>query len=454
MDKIVVISLIVSIYLLQVKETRPQDVFITLFIPMLFFIPVHYDTKVVPGIPELSFWSAALLPAFAVWAFRDHFEGYRFTLLDLLIVTHLIFVFISQAHNSSYKPGQKLFFNEVTARLFPYLMVKAMFLNLEDRIRLLKAMTICAAIVAFFNALEFRLWVNVFDDFLRRVWPHSVPYGGGMKRGGFKRAAGSLSHPICAGYFFVMIAPIAIWLTKLKLFVKKRVGAIMATLCVLGVYVSISRAPMMAMVLTGAILYYGWSKYRTILTVVYVIVAIFIGVTFVPKFYAYVNVTRAEAVTDDQRNAAYRNELLAEYKPIIAEKPLLGWGRFGVPTVKGLDSVDNEYLCIILQHGKLALYPYVACIIWSICRVCSFLVGTRFDNPEAMLAWGLLGGLIGAAFTQTTVYAGTQTVQVFYMLFGMVEGLHLARGSQVTSEYQFNRAVTGPTYAYHFSRTL
>jgi hypothetical protein len=81
-------------------------------------------------------------------------------------------------------------------------------------------------------------------------------------------------------------------------------------------------------------------------------------------------------------------------------------------------------------------------------------VGTKYDDPDAMLAWGLLGGLIGAAFTQTTVYAGTQTVQVFYMLFGMVEGLHLARESQAAPLYNFNRVVTGPANAHNFSRTL
>jgi hypothetical protein len=454
MDKIVVISLILAIRMMQVQEKRPQEVFIYLFIPMLLFIPVHYDTKVVPGIPELSFWSAALLPAFGVWAFRDQMEGYKFTFLDLLICTHLIFVFLSQASNAGYKPGQKLFFNEVTARLLPYLMVKAIFLNYEDRIKLLKVIVVCSGIVGFFNSLEFRLWFNIFDDPFRKIWPHSVPYGNPMKRGGFRRAAGSLSHPICAGYFFVMVAPIAIWLVKLKLFVNKRIGLFLALFCILGIYVSISRAPMMGMVLTVAILSFGWTKYRIIVGTVYSIIFIILCFTVVPKFYAYINVTRAEAVTEDQRNAAYRTELLSEYKPIIAEKPLLGWGRFGVPTVKGLDSVDNEYLCIQLQHGRLALYPYVACILWSLIRVCSFLVGTKYDDPDAMLAWGLLGGLIGAAFTQTTVYAGTQTVQVFYMLFGMVEGLHLARESQTAPQYNFNRVVTGPANAHNFSRTL
>lgn len=454
MDKIVVISLIMAIRMLQVQEKRPQEVFIYLFIPMLFFIPVHYDTKVVPGIPELSFWSAALLPVFFVWAFRDGMEGYHYTFMDVLIVVHLLLIFISQAHNSSYKPGQKLFFNELTARLIPYLMVKGIFLNVEDRLKLLKSMVVCASIVAFFNCLEFRLWFNIFDDILRRIWPHSVPYGSPMKRGGFRRAAGSLSHPICAGMFFLMMAPIAIWLTKLKHFVKKRMGLVMSLLCVLGVYVSISRAPMMGMVLTVAILSFGWTKYRVIVGTVYAVIFVILCVTVVPKFIAYVSVTRAEAETEDQRNAAYRNELLSEYKPIIAEKPLLGWGRGGAPVVKGLDSVDNEYLCIVLQHGKLTNYAFIACLVWPFFRVLAYLMGTKHDDPDAMLAWCMLGGLIGAAFTLTTVYIGTQTVQMLYMLIGMIEGLQVARTEQVNPLYQFERAVTGPTNAHNFSRTL
>ena len=294
----------------------------------------------------------------------------------------------------------------------------------------------------------------MFDDYLRKIWPHSVPWGGGMKRGGMKRASGPFGHPICAGYFFTMFVPLAIWLWKNDYFKLRTHGLWVFLLCVVGGLTSISRAPIAGIFIGIVVIWYGWNENKGLATMVLACFLSIAAIFVVPKLIAYVNVDRATAETEDQRNAAYRRELLDNYKEVIAEKPLLGWGRFGVPVIKGQDSIDNEYLVIALQSGKASLYAYMACIVWVMVRLAFFAIFSDPRSQEGRLAWCLLAGIISAAFTQTTVYAGTQTVQFFYILMGFSEGLMQVRRFDSPELPALARTLGGDDHGYNFSRTM
>ncbi|MEI7817282.1 MAG: O-antigen ligase family protein [Desulfuromonadales bacterium] len=452
MDKIILLFMLASIALLMYKE--PKELFLYFFLPVLTMMPVYYQTKIVSGIPEISFWSAVLLPIAFVWILNKHGEGYRFSPLDLLILLHLVLVFSGEWHNTSYKEAQKVFYNDLTIRLLPCIMARAWFMDSDSRMKMFKIIILCGAIVAAFQLIEFRLWFNVFDDILRKIWPHSVPWGGGMKRGGLKRAAGPFGHPICAGYFFTMFVPLAIWLWKNDYFELKKHGLWMFLLCVTGAITSISRAPIAGVFMGFVIIWYGWTKNKAVATMFLASFLIVASVLVIPKFIAYVNVSRATAETEDQRNAAYRAELLDNYKEVIAEKPLFGWGRFGVPVVKGQDSVDNEYLVIVLASGYMSLYAYLASMLWVLVRLSMYAIFSDPSSREGRLAWCLLAGFIAAALTQTTVYAGTQTIQFFYMLMGFSEGLVQLKHFESQEHPAVARTLGGNDYEYNFSRTL
>ena len=452
MDKIIILVLLGTIARLMYQE--PKEMFLYLFLPVLTLVPVYYDTKIVPGLPEISFWSAVLLPIAFAWVFKKHGEGYRFSPLDFLILLHLVLVFSGEWHNTGYKEAQKVFYNDLTVRLLPCIMARAWFMDSESRSKMLKIIIICGAFVAISQMIEFRLWFNLLDDPLRKIWPHSVPWGGGMQRGGLKRAAGPFGHPICAGYFFTMFVPLSFWLWKNDYFELKKHGKWAFLLCVMGGITSISRAPIAGILIGFVIIWYGWAKSKAIATLVLASFLIIVALFAVPKFIAYVNVTRATAETDDQRNAAYRSELMDCYAEVVEEKPLFGWGRFGIPVVKGLDSVDNEYLVIALASGKTALYAYLASMAWVLVRLTTFALCSDPSSQEGRLAWCLLAGFLGAIFTQATVFSGTQTVQFFYMLMGFSEAL--VQLKQLENEAQPGSAVTvgADPYGYNFSRTL
>ena len=415
MDKIILIPFIISAALLVSRE--PKDVFILVFLPFLTLLPTYFDVELVSGTPELYFWSAALIPILIAWILRG-FEGYSLHWMDLVLVGYILTIFFGQWANSDYKKAQKLLFNNLMAILFPYMLVRAFCEDRDTLIKMIRIITFLGAFIAVFNMYEFRMFTNYFDEILRRIWPTSVLWDIGMvlKRWGFKRALGPFTHPISAGYFFSLITPLAVWCYFHNVYRNKNIGKLVIFLNTMGLIVAMSRAPILGFFIGLIIIYYGWSQNKAAIMSIVVLVAAVILMAAVPKFIEYASVTRATAETADQRNVAYRKEMWQAYTEVVLERPYLGWGRFTVPAVKGMKSIDSEYLGVALAHGLPALGFYLVFLFGILIRLMRFAGRGAHDDPDIRLAWCLIAGWVSALFSQATVYSGAQTVQYLYML--------------------------------------
>ena len=415
MDKIILIPFIISAALLVSRE--PKDVFILVFLPFLTLLPTYFDVELVSGTPELYFWSAALIPILIAWVLQG-FEGYSLHWMDLVLVGYILTIFFGQWANSDYKKAQKLLFNNLMAILFPYMLVRAFCEDRDTLIKMIRIITFLGAFIAVFNMYEFRMFTNYFDEILRRIWPTSVLWDIGMvlKRWGFKRALGPFTHPISAGYFFSLITPLAVWCYFHNVYRNKNIGKLVIFLNTMGLIVAMSRAPILGFFIGLIIIYYGWSQNKAAIMSIVVLVAAVILMAAVPKFIEYASVTRATAETADQRNVAYRKEMWQAYTEVVLERPYLGWGRFTVPAVKGMKSIDSEYLGVALAHGLPALGFYLVFLFGILIRLMRFAGRGAHDDPDIRLAWCLIAGWVSALFSQATVYSGAQTVQYLYML--------------------------------------
>jgi len=455
MDKLVILPLFGAIVLFY-KGKDARELFVTYFLPILTLIPAYYDTKLVGGIPEFAFWSAALIPLTFVWFVNEKMEGYKFSWLDVIMILHIVFIFYAQFDATGYKDGQKIVFREILKRLIPYLMLKAVMLDPKRRIAALKTILVLGAIVSFFMLYDFKFYYNILDEIWRKLWPTRVPWDGVMSRMGFKRAPGSFAHPISAGYFFAMTTPIALWAWKEKIFTKPHMGTIILGLNALGVITSVSRAPIAGLFLSLVIIWFGWSRNKSISGGALIFTAIIGLAIMVPKFVEYVSVKRSHAVTQDQENAAYRKEMLDNYIEIIKEKPTWGWGRYTFPVVKGQKSIDNEYLFIAITSGMTNLIVYLAIIVIVLVRLLRFTLKESYDSPKGRLGWVLISAWISAVFTQATVYSGMQTTHYFFMIAAVAEALILMGNENYLPEEEnpSEDAILEPKHAYHFSRTL
>ncbi|MCB1180088.1 MAG: O-antigen ligase family protein [Leptospiraceae bacterium] len=421
MDKIVLLPMIITSYLISKKELI--IVFTYFFIPVLIFFPTYYDTKIVQGIPEFNFYTATLFPIIIVLLVNMKDYKFNFRFMDFLVLLLVFFIFFSQWYNSDYKIAQKLLFNELMAKFFGYFAIRVFFIKEDSRYTILKVILICAAIEGFWNTIEFRLWYNVFDDSIRRIWPFRVPWDLPMMRGGFKRAFGSFGHPIIAGYFFAMVFPLSIYFHFNPKLGKSNKTLIIAFLTIMGCISSVSRAPIAGLVLCAVFLWYGWSNKKILVITIISIVLIIGGIIYLPKIIAYVSVDRLSAETEDQRNAAYRKELLDNYLDIVDQKPLMGWGRFTVPWLDDQISIDNEYLFLALTHGKIAVFLYLFTVLFVLIRLGIFVFKKDVPEDTKRISWAFINALFSALFIQTTVWNGFQIVPILFMYLGMGENL-------------------------------
>jgi O-antigen ligase len=222
----------------------------------------------------------------------------------------------------------------------------------------------------------------------------------------------------------------------------------------MGLIVALSRAPLLGFFIGLIIIYYGWSQNKAAIMSIAVLAAAVILMAAIPKFIEYASVTRATAETADQRNVAYRKEMWEAYTEVVLERPYLGWGRFSVPAVKGMKSIDSEYLGVALSSGLPALGFYLVFLFGILIRLMRFAGRGAHDDPDIRLAWCLIAGWVSAIFSQATVYSGAQTVQYLYMLGAVGQVLILSSRTHLVSPETKIQSLEFAERPFNFIRVL
>jgi O-antigen ligase len=124
-----------------------------------------------------------------------------------------------------------------------------------------------------------------------------------------------------------------------------------------------------------------------------------------------------------QEDAAYRNELLELYVPVVEERPTWGWGYF--PVMNGMASIDNGYLLTALTSGLYALGLWVAILLWTPIRLCGLGLKRPRGDLVALAAFGLtaLYALFAICNMEGALMSNTQITHFFFLVTGWSVGL-------------------------------
>jgi hypothetical protein len=152
-------------------------------------------------------------------------------------------------------------------------------------------------------------------------------------------------------------------------------------------------------------------------------IVIVVGAPVVLAMKGYLSVKRSQALSTAQETIAYRRELIEKYVEIMLKKGAWGWGHNTWPRIPTMDSIDNQYLLLPLQHGFVSLGFFLAIIFWTAMRLCWYGVHVPRGSEESELALTFFASYIVIIATLTSVYLGAQTVQLFFLLTGWSEGL-------------------------------
>lgn len=415
----------------------PQHAFLYVYLPSMLLLPEYYRWDA-PGLPDPTFGQAAIIGTFAAFLARNA-PGYRFSLTDILVAGFALSASVSQFMAAGYADAQNLMFNMLTWVVMPYVLAKSLIEPLGQRIRFAQIVVLLLALVALVSLYEFKFaatpWRMILDPFF--------PYQGRgwitTFRWGFARIAGPYGHAILAGILMVVAFRIQRWLEWSNAWPKRLTWApwlpisparLITLLLLAGVIMTMVRGPWIGAVLAAVVVLVGRSRFRTAAISGAIAILLLVGIPTVIWFLDYVSVGRAGALTVAQESAAYRWELLTEYGGIASEKLLLGWGLTAWPTVRGMPSIDNYYLLLLLMHGLLGLGFFLAVLLGMFARL--LLRGLRepIAQPSgSSLSFTLASIYLAFLISTGTVYLGLQAVPVFFLITGWAES-YLQRGQR------------------------
>jgi hypothetical protein len=406
----------------------PRKAIVWIAIPSLLLLPNYYTWKV-PGIPRIDFHGYMLLAAAAALAARAGRGSFRLHVTDLLVGALLALVTISELENKGMHEARNLLALSVMGIGAPYVIGRLIARESTSLLALTACIVLLAAVIGTVAPWEARMGRNPFD-FLRPMWPGAVPWDGALYRAGIRRVAGPFAHPICHGFFFQMVIPLAIWLTATKLTAGGLTRKWLVLLPLVGLAVSVSRGPILGLLIALWVMGFGWTRNRGLWLGLSGLAGLVVLAFTFDDIHTYLTVERGRAVTESQETAAYRNEMLDRYVELVHERPGLGYGKDSFPVLEGLKSIDNQYLFLALTHGVPASIAFLLMMLVPVLASARRLLTAPRATDHARLRWALVGVLCGAIFTQVTVFSGTQTTQVLLLLEGVTVGL-LRSGSPV-----------------------
>lgn len=427
--------------------------FLDVYLPVLLLCP-DYFRWIAPGLPDPTMSEAAILPIAGWYLLRER-DHWRWTSLDGLVFGFAFLKALTEYNAKSYAEAQNLMFDVLGTVVFPYMLAKALIAPKGLSVAFAKRFVVLSAAAGIISLYEFRMGRNPFRMFFDRFFPGQGSWVTTF-RYGFARAAGPYGHAILAGIVFMAGYRLQRWLEwsgqwRGRAWFLPMTRARFFTLALLGsIVISLARGPQMGAAAGGLLLLVARSPSRKAIAASVLGVLLVVSIPSIAAFREYVSVGRAGAKTVSQETAAYRAELFEKYSSLALERAWLGWGQGAWPKIPGLESTDNHYLLLALNHGVVALALFLAIVVVTSVRLIAFAARQPPRDSRGMLAVSLAAVFIGYFLALATVYQGMQTVQVFFLITGWSDAL-LSRSFALPHVAQPRRQ---PMPAYSFRRVL
>jgi hypothetical protein len=312
--------------------------------------------------------------------------------------------------------------------VFPYILMKSFVerkgLRLEFARRFILLMTIVAVMLPYESKMTLVLIRIPLNPFFagQGNWTPTARYG-------LIRAAGPYGHAILAGLMFVVAYRIQRylqwsggWQGKVKWIGVPR--AKFYTWAMLAASIlTLVRGPWIGGIASGGVLLVCRARNRRAVGMALLGFLVVLGIPGFGALWGGGGGGRANAATSSQETACYRRELIEKNLEIAAQHALWGWGRGGAPKIPGMESTDNQFLLLALNHGLVAMFLFMTIIFWHITKLLKFGLRLPREDPTALMAFNLAGAYVVFLVSLATVYHGMQTVQLFFLVAGWADGL-------------------------------
>lgn len=337
-------------------------------------------------------------------------------LLDLLVLWLWASLILSELLVGRFSPMTAI---ELGRRwVLPYL-VGRFFLGSSKDIRSAARVFAPFALIMVLGALvESVFHMNPLDRLFGRVRSEFAMSEG--FRMGFKRAQGSMEHPIYFGLVQVMMIP---WAIAARQDVGGGSLSMWKRSCPLGLgfglLATLSRGPWVAGLITAGVSV--WFQHRRLRRII-LVGSLLVGVAayalpdLIASFSAMVagetESTRRSIAIDseelDYTGSLHRLLLFSVYKEPIRKAGFFGFGHGlrGVEIDESLAnrfwSIDCHYLLFYLQRGLAGLVPFVAIQAWSL--ILLGRIAWRGQGPRSRFAGSVFGAILAVSLVLWTVW--------------------------------------------------
>jgi polysaccharide biosynthesis protein PslJ len=402
-----VLATVVLPRLLSWRAQLATIVVIILIIPMKYYgLPASLPIRLEP-------YRLAVAAVLVVWltsTLIDHRVRLRRThVVDLPLTGFLFAIVVSEAMNRTRFSSVEtdavkglLFFASVIAVFF---LVISLVRTLADVDFIVRVLTGCGAVVAFFALIEAKTGYNVFHH-LSQILPFLRATGGGTEitRGGRLRVYASAEHPIALSALFAMLVPFALY--RAICFKQVRWWAAAGVL-LFATFATESRTGIVMLLIDGLV--YIWLRgpemKRLWPLVIPMLLAIHIALpgrlgSFRESFFP------ANGIVAQQTDQAVGSGRIATFWPAIHKEftpnPLFGEGfatRITTPDdtvpVPNAPILDDQWLGTLLETGLLG----ALCLAWLFIRFVRKL-GKQAKHDRSPRGW-----ILAAAVAAVAAYA-------------------------------------------------
>ncbi len=429
---IVFVAMLISIYMLA--NRGPQEAFLKAWLPFFLMLPFNFFVDI-PGLPDPNFMQAAILPILFVLA-RDYLPVMRFGRMEILLLLYVAVRVFNDYLGRGYSDAQNYAFYMLSSLIGPYLM--GCYLIDSRRMDIATSKMFVLIFLLFFPTFvyEMKFFVSPVFKALSPLFPNA---GSGLSiRYGLARTAGTFEHPILAAVMIIAVYRMHKWLdwvgewdkpqegllgiiqkfaAKFPFSFKNQISIILITMAIM----TISRGPWIGGFAGATLVAVGNTKQRKKWLILVAFIFIVGGVVGKTALDIYLTPVAGEVMSEQATTMLYRQVMVDEYMKFLIEKMWTGWGLTTVPSIAGMESIDNAFFLMALQHGVLA--PTVFFLIFLYAIGTQIALGLKAPVGEPPLGFTFSGIYLMCFIAFTTVYMGAQTEPMLFLLLGWGESI-------------------------------
>jgi hypothetical protein len=409
----------------------PQKTFLNICLPIVVLFPTYYRWKI-NRIPDLDTSICVMMPL-GLALFYLFYKRWRFTRADLWLVIYIFTCCYADVKIGETSMAKYQLFDVIFQALVPYMAGKLLIEQIGARYETAKRLTLILFGSCFVAIPEFLIKNNLFTRIGSHIFPGQWPAWWTQTRGGFGRISGPYGTAEIYGMVLIIGVMLLLCIKKQSLlsrsfpplsWLSSRQAVIFCSgILLLALYMTQSRGPWLGALLALPIALVGWAKRVGRAAIATTVLLVSIGAPAYVAFDHYSSGPRKN-YGSEQETAQYRRDLLKNYIPLAERGGLWGWGTF-YPTVGHQSSIDNEFLRVFVSQGYVGVCAYML-LIFEACYSLLRVGFTTEEKQERRFCFTMVGIFAGWAFTLCTVFMGSQSFQLFFILVGWTQAVPLA----------------------------